>query len=51
MTARTSEFFVQGTEPTGSCTDPAPPPMLRSDSLAGLRARADTTNPFRIPPS
>jgi penicillin-binding protein 1A len=51
MTARTSEFFVQGTEPTGSCTDPAPPPMLRSDSLAGLRARTDTTNPFRIPPS
>jgi len=50
MTAITTEFFVQGTEPTGTCTDAAPPPMLSSDSAAKLRARADSTNPFKIPP-
>ncbi len=44
-----TEFFVMGTEPTGSCLDG---PLRRSkagDSL-GVRAGRDTTNPFRIPP-
>ena len=51
MTALTTEFFVQGTEPTGTCTDAAPPLMLSSDSAAKLRAKADSANPFKIPPT
>jgi hypothetical protein len=51
MTALTTEFFVQGTEPTGTCTDPTPRPLLSTDSVAKLRAKADSTNPFKIPPT
>jgi penicillin-binding protein 1A len=47
MTAVVTEFFVQGTEPTRSCTDGPDIPM---DSAVRLRARADTMNPFKIPP-
>lgn len=50
MTALTTEFFVQGTEPTGTCTDPSPRTLLSTDSVAKLRAKADSTNPFKIPP-
>ncbi|WP_373064668.1 penicillin-binding protein 1A [Gemmatimonas sp.] len=50
MTALASEFFVQGTEPTGTCTDAGPPSLLSSDSAAKLRAKADSANPFKIPP-
>jgi penicillin-binding protein 1A len=47
--ALVTEFFVQGTEPTRSCTDPAGPSPFAIDS-ARLRSRQDTTNPFRLPP-
>lgn len=47
MTSVVTEFFVQGTEPTRSCTDGPDIPM---DSVVRMRAKADTTNPFKIPP-
>jgi penicillin-binding protein 1A len=50
MTAITTEFFVQGTEPTTSCTDAAVVPTLSGDSASRARAKADSTNPFKIPP-
>jgi penicillin-binding protein 1A len=47
--ALTTEFFIAGTEPTTTCSDPGPMrPMLAADSIA--RAKRDTTNPFTIPP-
>ena len=51
MTALTTEFFVQGTEPTGTCTDAGSAGSLSPDSAAKLRAKADSVNPFKIPPS
>jgi penicillin-binding protein 1A len=42
-----SEFFVEGYEPTRSCTDGGP--VFGLDSARAL-VRRDTTNPFRIPP-
>ncbi|MBY0490023.1 MAG: penicillin-binding protein 1A [Gemmatimonadaceae bacterium] len=45
-----TEFFVQGTEPTKSCTDPAGPSPFVIDT-ARYRSKADTSNPFRLPPS
>lgn len=44
------EYFVMGTEPQSFCTDPASVrPMLPADSI--MRAKkADTLNPFTIPP-
>ena len=50
LTALTTEFFVRGTEPTGTCTDPAPRTLLSSDSVARPRAKTDSTSPFKIPP-
>ncbi len=44
-----TEFFVMGTEPTGSCLDGPLRGAKRGDSL-GVRVVRDTTNPFRIPP-
>jgi hypothetical protein len=41
---------VQGTEPTTSCTDAAAVPTLSGDSASRARAKADSTNPFKIPP-
>lgn len=49
MTALTTEYFIAGTEPTTTCTDPSPlRPTLAVDSIT--RARRDTSNPFAIPP-
>ncbi|MEP6778571.1 MAG: penicillin-binding transpeptidase domain-containing protein, partial [Gemmatimonadaceae bacterium] len=46
----TMEYFIIGTEPTTTCTDPAPPrPTLAADSIMRERMR-DSTNPFAIPP-
>ena len=44
-----TEFFVQGYEPTTSCTDA---PLVSRFTLDSARAhvRTDTTNPFRLPP-
>jgi penicillin-binding protein 1A len=49
MGAVVTEFFVQGWEPTQSCSDAAGPSLMSADS-ARLRSMRDTTNPFRIPP-
>jgi penicillin-binding protein 1A len=50
MGSITTEYFLAGTEPTTTCTDPAPiRPTLAADSIARSRMR-DTTNPFTIPP-
>lgn len=48
--ALTTEFFVQGYEPTRTCTDPAWPSPFSMDSARAL-VRRDTSNPFRLPPS
>jgi len=45
-----TEFFVQGYEPTATCTDPAGASPFTMDS-ARARVQRDTTNPFRLPPS
>ena len=44
-----TEFFVQGYEPTQSCSDASGPTPMSADS-ARIRSMRDTTNPFRIPP-
>jgi penicillin-binding protein 1A len=44
-----TEFFVQGYEPTQTCTDAAAPSRFTLDS-ARARVARDTSNPFRIPP-
>jgi penicillin-binding protein 1A len=44
-----TEFFVQGSEPTTSCTDAPPASRFTIDSARALM-RTDTTNPFRLPP-
>ncbi len=44
-TAIVTEFFVEGTEPTHTCKDYVPNPMLRVDSAAGPPAIRDTTRP------
>jgi len=46
-TAVVTEFFVQGTEPTQTCSEA---PRAALDSLGRPRAPRDTANPFRIPP-
>ncbi len=45
-----TEYFVQGTEPTRSCTDPIPMGIPISADSARAKAVRDTANPFRIPP-
>lgn len=45
-----SEFFVQGFEPTRTCTDASGPSPFAIDSARLSRAGRDTTNPFKIPP-
>lgn len=50
MDAVVTEFFIQGSEPTRTCTDEAGPNRIHADS-ARLRSMSDSTNPFRIPPS
>lgn len=45
-----TEFFVQGYEPTATCTDPPGPSPFTMDS-ARARVQRDTSNPFRLPPS
>jgi penicillin-binding protein 1A len=50
MGALTTEFFVQGFEPTSSCTDAAAPSAFSMDS-ARAAVKRDTTNPFRLPPA
>ncbi len=45
-----TEYFVQGTEPTRSCTDPIPIGIPIPADSARAKAIRDTTNPFRIPP-
>ncbi|WP_337169321.1 PBP1A family penicillin-binding protein [Gemmatimonas aurantiaca] len=49
MGAVVTEFFVQGWEPTQSCSDGSGPTPMSADS-ARIRSMRDTTNPFRIPP-
>lgn len=49
MSALTTEFFVQGYEPTRSCTDVDGPSPFSMDS-ARATVKRDTTNPFRLPP-
>lgn len=44
-----TEFFVQGTEPTRSCTDASGPSPFVIDTTR-YRSKADTSNPFRLPP-
>jgi penicillin-binding protein 1A len=50
MGALTTEFFVQGFEPTSTCTDVAAPSAFSMDS-ARAAVKRDTTNPFRLPPA
>jgi penicillin-binding protein 1A len=45
-----TEFFVQGYEPTATCSDPPGFSPFTMDS-ARVRVQRDTTNPFRLPPS
>lgn len=45
-----TEYFVQGTEPTRSCTDPMPMGIPLPADSARAKAIRDTANPFRIPP-
>jgi penicillin-binding protein 1A len=45
-----TEFFVQGYEPTKTCTDPPGPSPFTLDS-ARASVRRDTANPFRLPPN
>lgn len=45
-----TEFFVQGYEPTATCSDPPGPSPFTMDS-ARARVQRDTSNPFRLPPS
>lgn len=45
-----TEFFVQGFEPTRTCTDDPGYSPFSSDTTR-IRAKTDTTNPFRLPPS
>jgi len=47
--AITTEFFVQGNEPTRTCSDAAGPSPFVIDSARAVVKR-DTTNPFRLPP-
>lgn len=44
-TAIVTEFFVEGTEPTHTCKDYVPNPMLRVDSAAGPPTIRDTLRP------
>ena len=44
-----TEFFVQGYEPTNTCTDAPGPSSFGLDSARAMVKR-DTTNPFRLPP-
>jgi penicillin-binding protein 1A len=48
--ALVTEFFVQGYEPTKSCTDYSGPSPFTLDS-ARASVRRDTANPFRLPPN
>jgi penicillin-binding protein 1A len=50
MGAITTEFFVQGYEPTRTCSDAPGPSPFDTDSTRAVVKR-DTTNPFRLPPS
>ena len=46
-----TEYFVMGTEPQTTCSDPAVMrPMLSADSAMRARKTADSLNPFKIPP-
>jgi len=46
-----TEYFVMGTEPQTTCSDPAAlRPMLPADSAMRARKTADSLNPFTIPP-
>ena len=45
-----TEYFVQGTEPTRSCTDAIPMGIPIPADSARAKAIRDTANPFRIPP-
>ncbi|MCA0375035.1 MAG: PBP1A family penicillin-binding protein [Gemmatimonadetes bacterium] len=45
-----TEFFVQGTEPTRTCTDAVGPSPFVIDSARLSRPARDTTNPFKLPP-
>lgn len=47
--ALVTEFFVQGFEPTRTCTDDPGPSPFTLDSARAL-VKKDTTNPFRLPP-
>ncbi len=44
-----TEFFVQGYEPTKTCSDAPGPSPFGSDSARAMVKR-DTANPFRLPP-
>lgn len=49
MEALTTEFFVQGYEPTTTCSDAVGPSPFALDSTRAAVKR-DTANPFRLPP-
>jgi len=49
MGALTTEFFVQGYEPTKTCSDAVGPSPFVLDSTRAAVKR-DTANPFRLPP-
>ena len=50
MGALVTEYFISGTEPTTTCSDPAAMrPTLVADSIMRARLR-DSANPFVIPP-
>ncbi|MBL0937429.1 MAG: penicillin-binding protein 1A [Gemmatimonadaceae bacterium] len=50
MTDVVTEFFVQGYEPTTTCTDTPPSSPFNMDS-ARARVQRDTSNPFKLPPA
>jgi penicillin-binding protein 1A len=49
MGALTTEFFVQGYEPTTTCSDAVGPSPFVLDSTR-TAVKRDTANPFRLPP-
>lgn len=46
-----TEYFIMGTEPQSTCSDPgAVRPVLAADSIMRDKKMRDTANPFTIPP-
>jgi penicillin-binding protein 1A len=46
-----TDYFIMGTEPQTTCSDPGPVrTMLPADSIMRAKKVADSLNPFLIPP-